>query len=174
MERLTRITNCFIVLTILSIAFIAATNSANSIKLTIGGKAPAFTVAALNGVDSISLSDYKGKVVIVHLWSASCTHCREANKYLPAIMAPYKKANLAYVMIAIDMDTTILRTVIEEDKLNFAIHGSDPFDGSAKTMLDYDAPGTPCINVVDEKGNLVAINITYIQLKKFLKKRFTV
>ena len=170
MQRLTRITNIFIALSLLSIAFIAATNYT---KLTIGGKAPGFTVAALNGVDSISLSDYKGKIVIVHLWSPTCPHCREANKYLPGIMAPYKKANIAYVMISIDMDTTTLRPVIEEDKLNFAIHGYDPFDGSAKTMIDYEAPGTPCINVVDEKGNLLAVNITYLQLKKFLKKRFT-
>lgn len=170
MQRLTRITNVFIVLTLLSISFIAATNS---LKLSIGSKAPAFTVAALNGVDSISLNDYKGKIVIVHFWSASCPHCREANKYLPAIMAPYKKANLAYVMISIDMDTTILRPVIQEDKLDFAIHGYDPFDGSAKTMIDYEVPGTPCINVVDEKGNMLAVNITYLQLKKFLKKHFS-
>ena len=170
MQRLTRITNCFIVLTILSMAFVAATYST---KLFIGDKAPAFTVAALNGPDSISLNDYRGKIVIVHLWSPTCPHCREANKYLPDIMAPYKKANIAYIMISIDMDTTTLRPVIEQDKLNFAIHGYDPFDGSAKTMIDYEAPGTPCINVVDEKGNLLAINITYQQLKKFLKKRFT-
>lgn len=170
MQRLTRITNCFIVLSILSMAFIAATYSTG---LFIGGKAPAFTVANLNGVDSISLNDYKGKIVIIHLWSPTCPHCRETNKYLPGIMAPYKKANIAYVMISIDMDTTTLRPVIEEDKLNFAIHGYDPYDGSAKTMIDYEAPGTPCINIVDEKGNLLAINITHVQLKKFLKKRFT-
>lgn len=170
MQRLTRITNGFIILAILSVAFIAATNST---KLSIGSKAPAFTVAALNSVDSISLSDYKGKIVIVHLWSPTCPHCRESNKYLSDIMAPYKKANIAYIMISIDMDTTTLRPVIQEDKLGFAIHGYDPFDGSAQTMIDYEAPGTPCINVVDEKGNLLAINITYIQLKKFLKKRFT-
>jgi len=151
-------------------AFVAANYSTN---LFIGDKAPEFTVAALNGVDSISLYDYRGKIVIVHLWSPTCPHCREANKYLPDIMAPYKKANIAYVMISIDMDTTTLRPVIQEDKLNFAIHGYDPFDGSAKTMIDYEAPGTPSINVVDEKGNVLALNITYLQLKKFLKKRFS-
>jgi thiol-disulfide isomerase/thioredoxin len=170
MQRLTRITNCFIILAILGMAFIAATGHT---KISVGDKAPDFKVAALNGVDSISLRDYRGKIVIVHLWSPTCPHCREANKYLPGIMAPYKKANIAYVMISVDMDTTTLRPVIQEDKLNFAIHGYDPFDGSAKTMMDYEAPGTPCINVVDEKGNLMAVNITHQQLKKFLKKHFT-
>ena len=142
-------------------------------ELIAGDKAPAFTVAALNGGDSISLKNYKGKLVIVHLWSPTCPHCRETNKYLPEIMAPYKKVNLAYIMIAIDTDTSTLRSVIKQDKLNFAIHGYDPFDGAAKTMIDYEAPGTPCINIVDEKGNLIGVNITYQQLKKFLKKKYT-
>lgn len=169
MNRLMRITNICIVLAILSAAFVATTFSTN---LSVGDKAPVFTVAALDGGDSISLNDYKGKVVIVHLWSATCPHCRETNKYLPAIMAPYKKANLAYIMIAIDIDTTTLRPVIKEDKLDFAIHGYDPFDGGAKTMLAYEAPGTPSINIVDEKGNVIAMNVTDNQLKKFLKQRF--
>lgn len=170
MLQLTRISNCFIIIAFLSLALVAARNSE---WIFIGEKAPAFTVAALDGVDSISLSDYKGKVVIVHLWSPTCPHCREANKYLPEIMSPYKKANLAYIMISIDMDTSTLRPVIEADNLNFAIHGYDPYDGSAQTMIDYEAHGTPCINIVDEKGNLLAINITYLQLKKFLRKYFT-
>lgn len=167
MTLLTRITNCFLIL--ISLSLIAATYSST---LFIGDKAPEFTVAAINGNDSISLHNYAGKVVVVHLWSPTCPHCREANKSIPAIVAPYKNANLAYIMISIDPDTSTLRPVIKEDKLNFAIHGYDPFDGAAKTMLAYEAPGTPSINIVDEKGNLVGANVTVAQLKKFLKKRF--
>jgi len=167
MTPLSRITNFFLIL--ISLSLIAATYTST---LFIGDKAPDFTVAALNSPDSISLHNYKGKIVVVHLWSPTCPHCREANKYIPDIVAPYKNANLAYIMISIDTDTSTLRPVIKEDKLNFAIHGYDPFDGGAKTMLAYEAPGTPCINIVDEKGNLVGVNITFLQLKKYLKKRF--
>lgn len=171
MKQFKKIALSLLLLFTVSILFIA---SIEKETLKIGAKAPAFTVAALNGVDSISLNDYRGKIVIVHLWSPTCPHCRETNKVLPGIIGPYsKKANLAYIMIAIDMDTLTLRPVIEEDKLNFAIHGYDPFDGSAKTMIDYEAPGTPCINIVDEKGNLVAANVTDDQLRRYLKKRFS-
>ena len=140
--------------------------------LKIGDKAPDFTLATLNPEDIISLSDYKGKVVVIHLWSHTCPHCRESNKTLPDIVNPYKKCNLAYIMIDIDMDTTGWRSVIEQDKLNFAVQATDPYDGDSKTMIAYNGPGTPCINVSDEKGNLIALNITNLQLKKFLKKRF--
>jgi len=140
--------------------------------LSVGDRAPDFTVAGLNK-DSIRLKDYRGNLVIVHLWSPTCPHCREANQFIPIIMAPYKNKKIAYIMIAIDMDTSTLRSVIKEDKLNFAIHGYDPFDGAAKTMIDYEATGTPSINVVDEKGNLLAVNIGYKQLKKFLKNHYS-
>ena len=170
MKRFTK-RSIFLMLLFISIVFLSSTPRT---ALKVGDKAPAFTVAALNGVDSISLKNYRGKIVIVHLWSPTCPHCRETNKNLPAIIGPYsKKANLAYIMIAIDMDTLTLRPVIEEDKLNFAIHGYDPFDGSAKTMMDYEAPGTPCINIVDEKGNLAGVNVTDEQLKRYLRKRFS-
>lgn len=137
----------------------------------IGKKAPDFTVTKLNG-DSISLHDYKGKVVIVHLWSQTCPHCRLMNETLPDLVKPYKNSNLAYIMISIDVDTSTLRTAIKEDALDFAIHAIDPYDGAAKTMIKYQAPGTPCVNIVDEKGILIAANVTDVQLSKFLKKKF--
>jgi peroxiredoxin len=154
-----------------SLFFLIFTSFIYSSQLLVGDKAPDFTVATLSG-DSITLRQYRGSVVIVHLWSPTCPHCRETNKTLPEIVAPYKNSNLAYVMIAIDSDTSTLRPVIKEDKLNFAIHAYDPYDGAAKTMLAYEAPGTPSINIVDEKGNLVAANVTSAQLKKYLKKHF--
>ncbi len=154
-----------------SLLFLTLTSFISASQLLVGDKAPDFTVATLTG-DSISLHQYKGSVVIVHLWSPTCPHCRESNKTLPEIVTPYKNSKLAYIMIAIDSDTSTLRPVIKEDKLNFAIHAYDPYDGAAKTMLAYEAPGTPSINIVDEKGNLVATNVTSAQLKKYLKKHF--
>lgn len=140
--------------------------------IKVGDKAPAFTVAKLDG-DSLSLNHYKGKLVVVHIWSHTCPHCRFMNQTLPAMVTPYTKANMAYIMIDIDIDTTGWRSIIREDKLSFAIHGSDPHDGASKVFTDYDGHGTPCINIVDEKGKLVALNITSdVQLKKFLRKKF--
>jgi hypothetical protein len=75
------------------------------------------------------------------------------NKTLPGIVNPYRKSNFAYIMINIDTDTIGWRKIIKEDKLDFAIHAVDPYDGAAKTVINYNAPGTPCINVADEKGN---------------------
>src|ERR1700740_92941 len=112
-----------IVFYITALAGIVIMTVALSSSVIVGEKAPDFTVAALKG-DSISLHDYKGKVTVVHLWSHTCPHCRLMNESLPYIVAPYKKANLAYIMIDIDTDTSGWRGVIREDHLEFAIHGT--------------------------------------------------
>jgi thiol-disulfide isomerase/thioredoxin len=139
--------------------------------IKIGGKAPDFTLPTADG-GTVSLNDQRGKVVVVHLWSHTCPHCRIANASLQSIMPAYKNSNLTYIMIDIDADTSSWRSVIKEDKLDFAIQALDPYDGGAKTMIDYNGTATPCINIVDEKGNFAAVNVTTTQLNKYLKKRF--
>ena len=155
----------FITLTIV----VVATSFAPILKT--GDKAPDFTLTNING-GSISLNAYKDKIVVIHLWSHTCPHCRESNKTLPDIVHPYKKSNLAYIMIDIDKDTAGWRSVINADRLDFAIQLTDPYDGDSKTLIAYNGLGTPCINVADEKGNLIALNSTNIQLKKILRQCF--
>ncbi len=139
--------------------------------LKVGDKAPDFTLAGITS-DSISLNNYKGKVVVVHIWSHTCPHCREMNKTLPGTVKPYKKSNLAYIMVDIDTDTTGLGKVIREDKLDFAIHAIDPHDGAAKTMINYGGRGTPYISIVNENGTIAVLNSSEEQLKRYLKKHF--
>ena len=158
-----------ILLILLTAFLITASIFAN--RINVGDKAPDFTLATVNG-GSVSLKNYKGKIVVIHIWSHTCPHCRESNQTLPDIVKPYRKSNLAYIMIDIDSDTSGWREVIKEDKLNFAVQASDPYDGDAKTAINYDSPGTPCINVANEKGNLIAVNITNAELKTILKKCF--
>ena len=42
-------------------------NTNTEAALKVGDKAPAFTLPSIDGKD-ISLSDYLGKIVIIHMW----------------------------------------------------------------------------------------------------------
>jgi peroxiredoxin len=139
-------------------------------SLNVGDKAPAFTLSRLNG-GTASLHDFKGKITVVHLWSHTCPHCRSMNQTLPEEVRPYLNSTIAYLMISIDEDTSGLRKVIQEDKLDFAIHLLDPHDVKSKTMIEYNAKGTPCLNIVDEQGKILALNISEDQFEKYLTKK---
>ena len=57
--------------------------------LTVGSKAPNFTLHSLDG-DEVSLSDYKGKKILVNFWATWCPPCK---KEMPAIQQFSKEAN---------------------------------------------------------------------------------
>ncbi len=65
----------FIAMIVIASFFIKAKPSGNKI-ITTGDRAPEFTLPAPNG-RSISLSDFRGKVVMVHFWATWCPPCVE-------------------------------------------------------------------------------------------------
>ncbi len=58
----------------------------NVASLELGNTAPDFTLKTLDGKE-VSLSDYRGKVVMVNVWASWCEPCRQE---MPAIEQAYK------------------------------------------------------------------------------------
>jgi peroxiredoxin len=68
---------------------------------TISGPAPNFTLQARDG-KSVSLADYKGKVVMVNFWATWCQPCRQEMPHLEAI---YKKYNsLGFTLLGVNVE----------------------------------------------------------------------
>jgi thiol-disulfide isomerase/thioredoxin/tetratricopeptide (TPR) repeat protein len=61
--------------------------------------AHAFTLKRLDNGKPLSLSDYRGKVVIVDFWYPNCGPCREAFPYLQKIAAKFKDQGLTVLAI---------------------------------------------------------------------------
>jgi peroxiredoxin len=53
----------------------------------VGKPAPGFQLAGLNG-QTVSLSSYRGKLVLVNFWATWCPECRQE---FPALEAAYRK-----------------------------------------------------------------------------------
>ncbi len=80
--------------------FIKGKPSAKKI-ITTGDKAPAFTLPALNG-RPVSLSDFRGKVVMVHFWATWCPPCVEE---LPTLVPLNQSlAGKDFEMLAVSVD----------------------------------------------------------------------
>ncbi|RYG36589.1 TlpA family protein disulfide reductase [bacterium] len=66
----------------------------------VGSEAPDFTVEKIAGVGDISLSDFKGKVVVVDFWATWCGPCREAMPGIDQLVKKYKDQGVVSMAVS--------------------------------------------------------------------------
>jgi len=70
-------------------------------KAEIGKEAPHFSLKDLEG-NTVRLSDYAGKVVVLDFWATWCHACKEAAPALESIYQKYKNADFIILGITLD------------------------------------------------------------------------
>ena len=140
-------------LLILTLIFLV--NIANA-QLAIGDQLPDITLKNQLQVD-VSLTDFKGKVLLVDIWASWCAPCRVANKKLVKLYQQADKRNFHIVGIALDKDKTKWMSAIKKDQLQYTqLIDSNGFD--AKTALLFGVEQLPTTFLFDVSGKLIAIN----------------
>lgn len=66
-----------------------------------GSVAANFTTTDING-KQLSLSDYKGKYVLLDFWASWCVPCRKGNPHLKELYAKYKSKGIEFIGISDD------------------------------------------------------------------------
>src|SRR3989338_7501934 len=117
-------------------------------KPSVGKPAPDFSLAGLGSKDSVSLSDYRGKVVLVEFWASWCVPCRRLMPKLAELKA--RLPELRVLALTVDESRekalTFLRSV--EPGLKAA------HDAGQATADAYALEGMPTCFLVDRKGRL--------------------
>ena len=140
-------------LLILTLIFLV--NIANA-QLAIGDQLPDITLKNQLQVD-VSLTDFKGKVLLVDIWASWCAPCRVANKKLVKLYQQADKRNFHIVGIALDKDKSKWLSAIKKDHLQYTqLIDSKGFD--AKTALLFGVEQLPTTFLFDVSGKLIAIN----------------
>ncbi len=115
------------------------------------GKAPDFTLVNIEG-KNVSLSDYKGKVVIIDFWATWCGPCRKGIPDLIELQKKYKK-KVAVIGISLDGATTKagVPDFVNKMGINYPIvYFND------KVLSDYGGINAiPTTFIIDKKGNIV-------------------
>ncbi|UGU15474.1 TlpA family protein disulfide reductase [Sinomicrobium kalidii] len=124
----------------------------------INEPAPPFTLKDLSG-KQVSLSDYKGKIVILDLWATWCVPCI---KSFPAMQKQVKKhPDVAFLFIAVQETGDNIPEKVKNfmDKKNYSFHvlldepvakGSEKY----KIVSAYKPNGIPAKYFIDKKGKL--------------------
>lgn len=115
--------------------------------------APAFTVPSLNGTPA-SLSDYKGKVILLNFWATWCFPCRQEMPHMETLWKRYK--DKGFVVIGVSNDdkskTKRVETFVKKVNLSFPIL----FDTESTVSDLYDVSGIPVSYLIDRDGNVIS------------------
>ena len=134
--------------------------------------APEFTATTLTG-SKLSLSDYRGKVVVLNFWGSWCVPCRAEAPTLAAVAAKYQPSGVSFLGVDV-RDTTASALAFAH---SFHVAYPSVSDPSSAITLDFTAKvpiaGTPTTLVVDRTGHIAGAvfgTVTYSELTAILAK----
>ncbi len=122
------------------------------IGVEIGMLAPDFTLRTFDG-EPISLSQFRGRVVLLEFWQSTCPDCRRETPYLDRLYMTYKDRGLVWLGVNLDHDHDAAREYLEEN--GFSEHQitlGESFTAAMEVVSLLDVPLVPYVIVIDKRG----------------------
>ncbi len=148
----------------------ANNNNSDGLQLLKGHPAPEFVLAALTAqhTQTIHLSDFKGKPVVLNFWASTCVPCREEAPMLQT-QAQHAQAK-GIVFIGVDFQDT------QADGLSFlqkyGITYLNVLDADSSTAVHYGVVYTPTTFFINSQGvvvHTISREMTQKELQKNLQ-----
>lgn len=127
-----------------------------------------FTVADIKG-DSITLSSLKGKVLLLDFWASWCGPCRFSNKQLVKLYNKYKDKGFEIFSVSLDEEIKDWKKAVAKDKITW-MQGIDKGGWDALAAVKWRVDALPSSFVVNQNGDVVAINLEKDDLEKKIKE----
>lgn len=131
----------------LILLFVTAILSLLYLRIAYCGLAPDFTLTDIDG-KTFSLSDFKGKVVILDFFATYCPPCREEMSHLKTVQREFGNK---VVIISISVWKEDTDEKLKEFRSNYGITWILARD-TANVRGKYDVPTIPTLCIIDQEG----------------------
>lgn len=139
------------------------------VVLEKGKPAPDFTLTTLTG-EKASLSDYKGKVVMINFWATWCTYCDKEMPDLQKIYEENKDKDFVVLAVNVGEDKKTAKDYIDKGGYSFPVL-LDEDNTVAQTK--YFVSAFPTTYYIGKDGNLIGAvqgMMTYPQMNQVLEQ----
>ena len=114
-----------------------------------GDRAPSFTLSALDN-RQLTLSDLRGKVVLVHFWATWCPPCVEEMPKLEYLYRSYKGSGIEILAVSVDESPEAVAAFIQKNRITIPVLR----DPDRKTAGRYGTFKFPETYVLDRQGTV--------------------
>jgi cytochrome c biogenesis protein CcmG, thiol:disulfide interchange protein DsbE len=110
----------------------------------VGSVAPDFTL------DNVTLSKFRGQVVVLNFWATWCLPCVQELPSLVEMQRRIKAKGVIVIAVSVDVDENAFRHYVKDHNVNLLTVR----DGSGKTNALYGTFKFPETYIIDRKGVL--------------------
>lgn len=127
--------------------------------------APGFN---LQGEDApVSLSQFKGKVVLLDFWASWCVPCRASFPWMSELQNKYRSQGLEVIAINVDKDISLAKAFLAKVPAGFTV----AFDPKGDVASQYGLKGMPASYLIDKRGYILKSHIGFFQSDKDKRER---
>jgi len=126
-------------------------------RLESVGKSISFAAPTLGG-KQVDLSDYRGKVVLLHYWATWCEPCKDDLKMIKALQAKYGSQGFAPIGVNLDSDAQTARRFLATTPLAWP-QAFEPGGLDSRLANDLGVMTLPTMLLIDKSGRVIRRNI---------------
>jgi thiol-disulfide isomerase/thioredoxin len=153
-----------------------ASQVADTVKtgLELGNRAPELAFSSPDG-RTITLSDYRGKLVLIDFWASWCMPCRIENPNLVMVYNNYKDKKFrdgdgfTIYSVSLDLKKDAWTEAIKSDGLTWEAHVSDLLGWKSIPASVYQINSIPANFLIDGKGIIIARDLRANELEQTIK-----